>query len=331
MMPMMFTRMRNVNRRVTPKNFVVKNQTRNYQCKLGEPLEVHPFFEEVTNTAQYVIFDKTTHSAAIIDPVLDLEFHSGKLTTTSADKLLSFVESSKLNVKWILETHVHADHLTSSSYLQKILSKQQKDKPLVAISKEVVTVQKTLSSVLGFNLSTDGSQFDRLLSHEEKLNLGDLEIEVLHVPGHTPADCAFLVRDDALFVGDTLCMPDSGTARCDFPGGSADSMWKSAHFLLSLSPSTRVFVCHDYKANNSRPDYKWETSIGEEIKANIHVKQGTTKEDFLKFRENRDKVLGLPRLFYPSLEFNLQAGKPVLENGKFYVKIPTNFDTFNIA
>ena len=314
--------------RTKTSNFAPKKFTnvRAFSSKVANPLEVKPFFEEVTNTAQYVIFDKTTNEAAIIDPVLDLEFHSGKLTTTSADKLLTFVESNKLKVNWILETHVHADHLTSSSYLQKVLQKQQSTNPKIAISKEVVTVQRTLANLLSLtNVATDGSQFDHLLTNNEKLAMGNILIEILHVPGHTPADCAFLVKDDAIFVGDTLCMPDSGTARCDFPGGSPDLMWNSAHSLMSLSPTTRVFVCHDYKGNNSRPEYQWETSIAEEIKSNIHVKQGTSKDQFLEFREKRDKVLGLPRLFYPSLQFNLQAGKPVLENGTFYFKIPTNF------
>jgi len=302
------------------------NRVRKFNSKVNNPVEVKSFFEETTNTAQYVVFDKTTNEAAIIDPVLDLEFHTGKLSTTSADNLLSFIESSKLNVNWILETHVHADHLTSSSYLQKMLKKQQTVNPKIAISKEVIAVQKTFKELLKLSkMETDGSQFDHLLGDGEKLAMGNHFIEIKHVPGHTPADCAFHFKDDAIFVGDTLCMPDSGTARCDFPGGSADLMWTSTLNLMSLSPTTRVFVCHDYKANNSRSEFKWESSIGEEIQHNIHVKKGTSKEQFLDFREKRDKVLGLPRLFYPSLQFNLQAGKPVLEDGTFYFKVPTNF------
>jgi len=302
------------------------NRFQSFSSKVKNPVEVKPFFEEVTNTAQYIVFDKTTNEAAIIDPVLDIEFHTGKISTTSADKLLTFIEESKLNVNWILETHVHADHLTSSSYLQKILKKKQNANPKIAISKEVITVQKTLGELLKLSsMPTDGSQFDHLLVDGEKLKMGNHLIEILHVPGHTPADCAFLIKDDAIFVGDTLCMPDSGTARCDFPGGSADLMWSSAQKLMSLSPNTRLFVCHDYKGNNTRDDFLWETTIGEEIQKNVHVKKGTSKDQFLDFREKRDKALGLPRLFYPSIQFNLQAGKPNLDDGTFFFKIPTNY------
>jgi glyoxylase-like metal-dependent hydrolase (beta-lactamase superfamily II) len=293
----------------------------------ANPVQVKPFFEEATCTAQYVIFDQATNQAAIIDPVLDLEFHSGKLSTGSADQLLEFVKSSKLNVEWLLETHVHADHLTSAAYLKRELSRLQTTVPKIAISEKVTVVQQTLSKIFNMNIKTDGSQFDHLLKDNENLALGSLMIKNLYVPGHTPADNAFYIENDALFVGDTLCMPDSGTARCDFPGGSGDLMWESAHRLMSLPSHVRVFVCHDYKANNTRPSYLWETSIKDEIQNNIHVKDGLDKSEFLNFRKNRDAVLGLPRLFYPSLQFNLQAGAPTLDpvTNTFCFTIPTNY------
>ncbi|TVS02554.1 MAG: MBL fold metallo-hydrolase [Rhodobacteraceae bacterium] len=282
--------------------------------------EVTAFFDEDTFTITYVVRDPNGTACAIIDSVLDFDYASGHTSTKSADEVIAFVQEKGYRVEWLLETHVHADHLSAAPYLQEKLGGK------IGIGKNITVVQDTFGKVFneGTEFERDGSQFDKLFSEGDSIHIGQLRVDVLHTPGHTPA-CLTYAIGDAAFVGDTLFMPDFGTARCDFPGGSADMMWDSVQKILALPDETRIFVGHDYKAEG-RDHYAWETTVGEQKAANKHVGAGATKEDFVKARTERDSQLGMPRLIVPSLQVNMRAGQmPKAEdNGTVYLKVPVN-------
>lgn len=281
---------------------------------------VHAFFDEATNTITYVVRDPEGHACAVIDSVLDFDYPSGRTDTRSADAVIAFIRAEGLDLQWILETHVHADHLSAAPYIQEHLGGQ------IGIGERITVVQDTFGKIFneGTRFQRDGSQFDRLFVEGDSFMIGQLRGEVLHTPGHTPA-CLTYVIGDAAFVGDTLFMPDFGTARCDFPGGSADTMFDSVQKILTLPEETRIFVGHDYKAPG-RDDYAWETTVGAQKALNIHVGAGKSREDFIAMREKRDATLAMPRLIIPSLQVNMRAGQmPEPEdNGISYLKVPVN-------
>jgi glyoxylase-like metal-dependent hydrolase (beta-lactamase superfamily II) len=281
---------------------------------------VHSFFDEATFTATHVVSDPATSAAAIIDSVLDFDPASGRTSHGSADRVIADVEAKGLEVEWLLETHVHADHLSAAPYLQERLG------GTLAIGREILTVQSVFGTIFneGPGFSRDGSQFDRLLEDGERFHIGSLEGIALHVPGHTPADMAYVIGDTA-FVGDTLFMPDYGTARADFPGGDAGTLFRSIHRLLGLPDRTRLFLCHDYKALG-REHFAWETTVADERQGNVHVHPGVTEEAFVAMREARDATLGMPRLILPSIQVNMRGGNlPEPEdNGTRYLKLPVN-------
>lgn len=280
---------------------------------------IKAFFDEATFTITYVVSDAATKVCAIIDSVLDYDPKSGRTTTTSADKVIAYIAQEKLDVAWVLETHVHADHLTAAPYLKEKLGGQ------IAIGAGVPIVQDTFKKV--FNLdgefATDGRQFDVLLEDEQRLALGESAITVWAVPGHTPACVAYLI-DDAVFVGDTMFMPDYGSARCDFPGGDARTLYKSVQRLLSLPPETRLFMCHDYAPGGR--DYIWETTVGCQRADNPHIKDGVSEDEFVEIREGRDKDLSAPVLLLPAVQVNMRGGHfpDAEDNGIAYLKLPIN-------
>ncbi|HMB76543.1 MAG TPA: MBL fold metallo-hydrolase [Kiloniellaceae bacterium] len=280
--------------------------------------QVKSFFDEATFTATHVVIDPESRHAAIIDCVLDYDPKSGRTTTASADAVCAFVMGEDLIVDWVLETHVHADHLTAAPYLQEKLGGQ------IAIGAKVRVVQETFKKVFNAEaaFATDGSQFDHLLEDGEAISIGNLKAHVIATPGHTPA-CSTYVIGDAAFVGDTLFMPDYGTARCDFPGGDARQLYHSIHKILSLPPETRLFLCHDYKAPG-RDRFVWETTVAAERAKNKHVHAGVDEESFVKMRTERDKALDMPVLILPSVQVNMRAGRlpPPEDNGVSYLKIP---------
>ncbi len=281
---------------------------------------VKGFFHEPTFTASYVVSDPATKRAAIIDSVLDFDQPSGRTSTESADAVIAYVNEQGLGVDWILETHAHADHLSAAPWLQEKLGGK------IVIGKEIVTVQGVFGTVFheDARFARDGSQFDQLLGDGDGLTIGEIPLIALHVPGHTPADLAFLIGD-AAFVGDTIFMPDYGSARADFPGGDARELYRSVRRLMQLPDETRVFLCHDYKAPN-RDEFVWETTMGTQRTANIHLHEGVTEEDFVEMRTKRDATLGMPRLILPSIQVNMRAGHfpPAEENGVSYLKLPVN-------
>ena len=278
------------------------------------------FFDEATNTVSYVVHDPATNEAAIIDSVLDYEAASGRTSHGSADRIVEYVTSNNLQVTWLIETHVHADHISAAPYLQERLGGK------LAIGREIIRVQEVFGKLFnaGTDFERDGSQFDKLFEDGEVFKVGELEGIALHVPGHTPADMAFIIGD-AAFVGDTIFMPDFGTARADFPGGDAHQLYRSIRRLLSLPNETRLFLCHDYKAPG-RDDYAWETTVKQQREENVHVKDGVSEEDFVEMRTTRDKTLAMPNLIMPSVQVNIRGGRlPEPEdNGVSYIKIPVN-------
>ncbi|MCX7205178.1 MAG: MBL fold metallo-hydrolase [Proteobacteria bacterium] len=280
--------------------------------------QVAAFFDQGTSTVSYVVFDQAGGRAALIDTVLDYDAKSGRTSTQSADRLLEYVTSQGLKVEWILETHAHADHLSAAAYLKAKLGGK------VAIGQHIDQVQSIFKPVFGLeaDFAVDGSQFDHLFAAEEVFQIGDLSGRVLFVPGHTPADIAFLIGD-ALFVGDTLFMPDVGSARCDFPGGDAGLLYDSIQQLLTLPDATRVFVCHDYPPEH-RSDVQWQSSIAEQREGNIHLHAGASKEAFIAMRRARDQTLGMPQLILPAIQINIRAGDfpPAEADGQRYLKIP---------
>ena len=282
--------------------------------------DVTAFFDEATNTVTFVVKDPGSTACAIVDSVLDFDYASGRTDTASADKVIAHVRKQGLDVEWVLETHVHADHLSAAPYIQERVGGK------IGIGANITVVQDTFGKVFneGTEFQRDGSQFDRLFREGDTFRIGALEGRVLHTPGHTPA-CLTYVIGDAAFVGDTLFMPDFGTARCDFPGGSAGMLYNSIQKILSLPDDTRIFVGHDYKAPG-RDDYAWETTVAEERARNIHIGGGKSAEEFVAMREARDKTLAMPRLIIPSLQVNMRAGQmpPAEEDGQTYLKVPVN-------
>ncbi len=281
---------------------------------------VQEFFDEATNTYSYVVWDPSNNVAAVIDSLLDFDQASGRTKTTSADKLIAFVKDKGLTVDWIIDTHVHADHLTAAPYVKSQLGGR------AGIGEHISTVQKVFAKIFNEDqrFHTDGSQFDHLFKDGETYAVGTIAAKVIHTPGHTPA-CMSHVIGDAVFVGDTIFAPDFGTARCDFPGGDAGTLYDSIQRLFALPDETRVFLCHDYKAPG-RDSYMFETTIADEKAHNIHVGASASKEDFVKMRTARDATLDMPKLILPSVQINMRAGNlPEPEdNGQRYMKLPIN-------
>ncbi|XKE44670.1 MBL fold metallo-hydrolase [Halomonas organivorans] len=281
---------------------------------------VKAFFDEPTNTFSYVVRDPDSHACAILDSVLDFDYAAGRTDVRSADEIIAYVEGEGLTVEWILETHVHADHLSAAPYLHEKLGGR------TGIGGRITEVQEIFGKAFnaGTEFARDGSQFDRLFEEGDTFAIGGLEGRVLHTPGHTPA-CLTYVIGDAAFVGDTLFMPDYGTARCDFPGGDARTLYRSIQKVLALPGETRLFLCHDYKAPD-REEYQHETTVAEQRAHNIHVHEGIGEDDFVRMRTERDATLGMPRLILPSVQVNMRAGEmpPAEDNGQVYLKVPIN-------
>jgi glyoxylase-like metal-dependent hydrolase (beta-lactamase superfamily II) len=280
-------------------------------------VRIEAFFDEPTNTVSYLVSDAASRRAAVIDPVLDYDHRTGKASTTSADAILAAAARQGLGIEWVLETHAHADHLSGAPYIKL------KTGARVGIGEHIRAVQKIFRPVFNAtDLKGDGSEFDHLFKDGERFRVGTLEVEVIHVPGHTPADVAYRFGDD-VFVGDTLFMPDYGTARADFPGGSARDLFRSIQRLLALPAATRLYMCHDYKAPG-RDHYAWETTVGDQSAHNAHIKDGTSEDDFVAMRQARDATLAAPMLLLPSIQVNIRAGHlpPAEDDGVHYLKIP---------
>ena len=283
------------------------------------PAQVQAFFDPATGTVSYAVHAGRGSACALIDTVMDYDAKSGRATYAGADRIAAYVREQDLRVEWILETHAHADHLSAAPYLKALLGGR------IAVGAQIRAVQAVFGKL--FNLRAevpaDGSQFDHLFGDNEAFTIGALSARALHVPGHTPADLAYLI-DDAVFVGDTLFMPDVGTARCDFPGGSAETLYASTRRLLALPPQTRLFVCHDYPPAGRQA--RWETTVAEQRQANIHVHDGVSAEQFVAMRRARDATLEMPKLILPAIQINIRAGALPApeENGVRYLKIPLN-------
>lgn len=280
-------------------------------------LLIRAFFDEPSNTVSYLVADPATRQAAVIDPVLDFDLASGEADTRSAEAILGAAEGEGWAIVWVLETHAHADHLSAAPFLKARTGAR------VGIGEHIRAVQALFRPVFAADdLRIDGSDFDHLFADGDRFALGGIEVEVLHVPGHTPADVAYRMGD-VVFVGDTLFMPDYGSARADFPGGDARQLYRSIRRLLDLPRETRLFLCHDYKAPG-RDDYAWETTVGEQRDGNVHVHEGVSEEQFVAMREARDATLSVPRLLLPAIQVNIRAGRmpPADANGVSYLKIP---------
>lgn len=282
--------------------------------------EVIAFFDEPTNTVTYIVADPDTKACAIIDSVLNYDASSGRTSTESADEVVTFIKKQGLKTQWILETHAHADHFSAAPYLQNKLG------GTIAIGEHIPDIQRVFGGLFneGDDFKSDGSQFGRLFADNEVFSIGNLDAKILYVPGHTPACVAYHIAD-TVFVGDTLFMPDYGSARCDFPGGDAGALYDSVHKLYKLPDHTRMYLCHDYKAEG-REHYAWETTIGEQKAYNIHLNTAVSRDAFIKMRTARDKGLGMPKLILPSIQVNMRAGElpEPEENGVSYLKIPLN-------
>ncbi len=282
--------------------------------------DVTAFFDPQTNTVSYVVTDPATDHCAIVDSVLDYNPNAGRTSISSAQQIVDHVKKNQLTVDWLLETHVHADHLSAAPWIQEQVGGK------LAIGEHICTVQETFGKVFnaGTEFARDGRQFDHLFKDGEPYKVGSIDAYPIHTPGHTPA-CMSHVIGDAVFVGDTLFMPDYGTARCDFPGGDARTLYRSIQKLLALPDQTRVFLCHDYLPEG-REEFSWETTVGEQRKHNIHVHEGISEDDFVSMRESRDATLDMPRLILPSVQVNMRAGHlpPAEDNGVQYLKIPLN-------
>ena len=281
---------------------------------------VKSFFDPATFTISHVVRDPSSRACAIIDSVLDYDPASGRTMNTSAQDLINYIKSESLEVQWLLETHAHADHLSAAPLLQAELGGQ------LAIGREIIRVQEVFGKIFnaGTEFQRDGSQFDQLFQDGDRFKIGNLDATILHVPGHTPACLAYVVGD-AVFPGDTLFMPDYGTARCDFPGGDARTLYRSIKRLTALPDPARMFLCHDYKAPG-RDAYAWETTVGAERTGNVHVHDGITEDEFVTMRNTRDATLAMPRLILPSVQVNMRGGQlpPADDNGVQYLKIPIN-------
>lgn len=281
---------------------------------------VEPFFDPATFTYSYVVSDPASRRCAVVDSVLDYDPAAGRTRTASADRLIAYVREQGLTLEWILETHVHADHLSAAPYIQRQLGGR------LAIGEHITVVQRTFGTLFNAErgFATDGSQFDHLLKDGDRFSVGGIQAQALHTPGHTPACMTYLIGD-AAFVGDTLFMPDYGTARCDFPGGDARTLYRSIRRLFALPDTTRLFMCHDYKAPG-REHFLYQTSVGEERAHNVHVHEGISEDEFVAMRQARDATLGMPALILPSVQVNMRAGQlpPAEANGTRYLKIPLN-------
>jgi len=281
--------------------------------------EVTAFFDAQTNTVSYVVKDPGSRACAIVDSVMDIDYAAGRIAYHSADEIVAFVREHGLEVEWLIETHVHADHLSAAPYLQGLLGGK------IGIGDRITIVQETFGKVFneGTEFQRDGSQFDRLFAEGDTYMIGGMTAFAMHTPGHTPA-CMTHVIGDAAFVGDTLFMPDGGSARADFPGGDARTLYRSIQRVLALPPQTRLFMCHDYGPNGR--DIRWETTVAEQRAHNIHARDGITEDAFVLTREARDKTLDMPRLIIPSLQVNMRAGAlpPPDERGKVFLKVPVN-------
>lgn len=279
---------------------------------------VQAFFDPATYSYSYVVTDPATKRCAIVDPVLDYDPASGRTSRASADRLIAYVREQGLTVDWLLETHVHADHLSAAPYLQQALGGR------IAIGDRITTVQRTFAELFNAEpeFRTDGSQFDHLFRDGERFKVGSIEARAIHTPGHTPA-CMTYVIGDAAFVGDTLFMPDYGTARCDFPGGDARTLYRSIQKLFTLPDQTRLFMCHDYKAPG-REEFRYETTVAEQRAHNVHVRDGIGEDEFVAMRNARDATLGMPSLMLPAVQVNMRGGRlpPAEANGRRYLKIP---------
>jgi glyoxylase-like metal-dependent hydrolase (beta-lactamase superfamily II) len=279
--------------------------------------QIRAFFDQPTNTISYLVADPVTRRAAVIDPVLDFDARDGTVDVRSAEAILAAASEEKLTIEWVLETHAHADHLSAAPYIKSRTGAR------IGIGEHIKDVQRIFRPVFNAeDLRTDGSDFDRLFADGETLGIGELVVEVLHTPGHTPADLSYKIGD-AVFVGDTLFMPDYGTARADFPGGDAHQLYRSIQRLLKLPDETRLFMCHDYKAPG-RNDYAWETTVREQRENNVHLRNGVTEAAFVAMRQARDATLSAPTLLLPSIQVNIRAGRfPRAEsNGVHYLRLP---------
>lgn len=289
----------------------------------SQPLHIEGFFDPATSTVSYFVMDPSTRLCALVDSVLDYDPRSGHTSTASADRLIALVKERDAKVEWILETHVHADHLTAAPYLKEQLGGK------IGIGAQIATVQKVFGTLFnsGADMARDGSQFDHLFTNDEQFSIGTLACRALHTPGHTPACMTYVVSNGserAAFVGDTLFMPDYGTARCDFPGGDARTLFRSINKVLSLPEDTLLYMCHDYQPGGR--EVRYVSSVGEERTSNVHVRNGITEEEFVAMRSKRDASLDMPTLILPSVQINMRAGhfpEPE-ENGIRYLKIPLN-------
>ncbi len=295
-------------------NMQIKNAL---QSNVLQP-HIKSFFDEVTNTASYVVHDPDTRRAAIIDSVREYDSASGRTAFSSANLIIDYIEEKALNVDWLLETHAHADHLSAAPYLKEKLGGQ------IAIGREIIAVQNVFGEIfnLGSEFVRDGSDFDYIFEDGEQFEIGNIPVSALHVPGHTPADLAYVIGG-SVFTGDTLFMPDYGSARADFPGGNARQLYRSIQRLLSLPDDTALYLCHDYKAPD-RDYFKWDTTVGDQRRSNVHVHDGISEDEFVKMRTERDATLGLPSLIIPSVQINMRAGHlpPAESNGVRYIKTP---------
>tara|TARA_R110001592_G_scaffold1874_18_gene11471 strand:+ start:4377 stop:5270 length:894 start_codon:yes stop_codon:yes gene_type:complete len=290
-----------------------------FQTDLTAKPEVLAFFDEPTNTFSYIAKDPASNACMVVDSVMEIDYAAGRLSLNGADKIIAYIRSHKLELQWIIETHVHADHLSAAPYIQDKLGGK------IGIGAEITTVQKTFGEIFneGSDFCRDGSQFDHLFQDGDEYLVGEMRCHALHTPGHTPA-CMTHIMGDAAFVGDTLFMPDGGSARADFPGGDAKTLYKSIQRILSLPDELRLFMCHDYMPNGRNVEY--QTTVKQEREDNIHVHQGVSESDFVTMREQRDATLGMPRLILPSLQVNMRAGhlpKPD-SNDVVYLKLPLN-------
>ena len=289
-----------------------------YPVDMGVMPEVEALFDEDTNTISYIVKDPGSDACAIVDSVMDIDYAAGRITYTHADKMIARIQERGLRVEWILETHVHADHLSAAPYIQERLGGK------IGIGENILIVQDVFGKIFneGTEFQRDGSQFDRLFKDGDTYTVGGMTCFAMHTPGHTPA-CMTHVMGDAAFVGDTLFMPDGGSARADFPGGDAGTLYDSIQKVLALPDDMRLFMCHDYGPNGR--EIRWETTVAEEKAHNIHVGGGKTREEFVKFRTERDATLAMPRLILPSLQVNMRAGEvPTDKDGRPMLKLPIN-------
>lgn len=289
-----------------------------YPINLDIKPDVKAFFDPATNTISYVVKDPQSNSCAVVDSVMDFDYASGRLTSEHADEIIAYIEANELKLEWLIETHVHADHLSAAPYIQSKLGGK------IGVGEKIIVVQNVFGKVFneGTEFQRDGSQFDALFKDGDTYRIGEMTCFAIHTPGHTPA-CMVHVMGDAAFVGDTLFMPDGGSARADFPGGSAEELYDSIQKVLSLPESMRLFMCHDYGPNGR--EIQWETTVAEEKANNIHVGGGKTREEFVKLRTERDATLDMPKLIIPSLQVNMRAGEvPTDKDGKEMLKVPVN-------